>query len=215
MENRRRSVRTIVSEDSRKLKEDKWLLEVGTLWIYEIMLRFCAFWWVIDRRERYGEYGRLDKYRVIWILGWSTLLAVMWAINPGSKSLSVAFSIIAILRLTEISTTGLGTVLNRQQQTKARSLTTIAIYVFQAALIFAILDHTWASKSFVSGSAHASSALAYLFISWSSVTHIGNNVYVPGSHSAMILQTLTSTFGILLLGILLAYGLNSIPKAKD
>jgi hypothetical protein len=215
MRTERRKVRTIVSEEKGRLIKEKWLLDVGFLWIYEIMLRFCAFWWVIDRREKFGEYGKLDKDRIFWLTGWLVALTLMWATNPSNKIISIVFAILAICRLIEILTTGLGTILNRKQQSRARSVTTIAIYALQSTLIFAILEHTWAGTSFISGATHATSAFDFLFISWSSITNIGNNVYVPASTTAKLLQSLNSSFGVLLLGVLLAFGINAFPKEKD
>jgi hypothetical protein len=106
--------------------EDRWPLEVGAFWFHGLLLRLCAFWWVIDRREGEDENGSRDKIRAWWVVSSLAILMVMWAADP-SGILSKVFAIIAVLRLVEIFTSGLGTLLERRQYARVRSLITIAI----------------------------------------------------------------------------------------
>jgi hypothetical protein len=98
----------------------------------------------------------------------------------------------------------------------ASNLVTIAIYAAQLVLIFAILDHSFATTEFVSNScARASRASDYLYISWSDLTTIGNNIYTPQNSVARYLELLTTTSGLLLLTVLVAFGINTIkPREK-
>jgi hypothetical protein len=193
-----------------ELAQHRWPLEIGALWLQGFLLRLCLFWWVIDRREN-DDREPWEGARVAWVLGWLFVLIVIWAINP-SGILKEVFAGLAVLRLIELFTTGLGTVLNRQQQARARSLITIGIYGIQIALIFAILEHAWAGHAFFDGRAYATRPLDFLYISWTAMTTIGNNIYTPQGDTARVLQMLNTTSGLLLLGVLLAFGINHIPK---
>jgi hypothetical protein len=199
-----------IGPTKEELAQHRWPLEVGALWLQGFLLRLCLFWWVIDRRENDDQEPR-EGARVAWVLGWLVVLIVMWAINP-SGVLKEVFAGLAVLRLIEVFTTGLGTVLDRQQQARARSLITIGIYAIQIALIFAILEHAWAGHAFFDGRTYATRPLDLLYISWTAMTTIGNSIYTPQSDMARVLQMLTTTSGLLLLGVLLAFGINHIPK---
>jgi hypothetical protein len=176
--------------------------------VHGVLLRCCPFWWAIDRCE--GTRGR-DRARVVWVLGWLVALIVMWVINPAG-ALNDVFAVLASLRLLEVFTTGLGTVLDRHQQARARSLITIAIYALQVTFIFAIVDHSWAGSAFVTNhGTHATHKFDFLYISWTDMTTRGNT-YAPQGVAARMFQMLTTTSGLLLLGVLLAFGINRLPK---
>jgi hypothetical protein len=198
----------------QECSEDRWPLEVGAFWFHGLLLRLCAFWWIIDRREGEDENGSRDKFRALWVISWLTLLIVMWAANP-TGTLSKVFVVIAVLRLVEIFTSGLGTLLERRQYARVRSLITIAIYTLQVALIFAILEHGLAGNAFVSGHSHATSAFDFLYISWTNMTTLGNDIYTPANDTARILQMLSSASGLFLFGVLLAFGISRFPKAQN
>lgn len=200
-----------IGPTEEELDEHRWPLEVGALWLHGLLLRFCAFWWIIDRRESEDKYGTWDNARAAWVLCWLIVLIVIWITNP-SGLLGEIFSGFAVLRLVEIVTSGFGTVLDRSQQARVRSLVTIAIYALQASLIFAILEHSWASNAFVNGHTHASQAFDFLYISWTDMTTLGNNIYTPTNDIARILQMLTAASGLFLFGVLLAFGINRLPK---
>ncbi len=203
-----------IGPTEEECSEDRWPLEIGAFWFHGLLLRFCAFWWIIDRREGEDENGSRDKYRVQWVVGSLLLLTVFWLVNPPGI-LREVLAAIAAIRLVEIFTSGFGTLLERHQYARVRSLVTVAIYVLQVALIFSILEHSWAGNSFVSGHGHATSAFDFLYISWTDMTTLGNNIYIPASDAARMLQMLTSAFGLFLFGVLLAFGINRLPKAKN
>jgi Ion channel len=213
MRGRQQTLSEIVSKQ-KAVADDPWPLEIGALWIYEILLRLCGFWWIIDRRERDSTDGSWDQARVAWVLGWLVALIIMWLINP-TGILRQVFAVLVLFRLLEIFTTGLGTVLDRRQQARARSLITIGIYALQSAFIYAILEHSWASTAFVSGHTHAKTAFDFLYISWTDMTTLGNNIYTPANTIARVLQMLTATSGVLLLGVLLAFGINRISSKNQ
>jgi hypothetical protein len=203
-----------IGPTQEELNEHRWPLEVGALWLHGLLLRLCAFWWFIDRRESEDKYGTWDNARAAWVVCWLIVLIVLWAINP-SGILSEIFSVLAVLRLVEIVTSGLGTILDRRQQARVRSLVTIAIYAIQVALIFAILEHSWASNAFINGHTHASHAFDFLYISWTDMTTLGNNIYTPANDIARVLQMLTAASGLFLFGVLLAFGINRLPKSQN
>ncbi len=198
------------------------------LWV---LLLLCMFWWCIDRleplkaeNENEGEKevreelkNRLNLQRAYWVTGWLFLLGAIWLINPGPSSWRLLFAGLALMRLLEIFTSGLGTVLRQKTQVGASNLVTIAIYAAQLVLIFAILDHSFATTEFVTESgAHATRASDYLYISWSDLTTIGNNIYAPQNSVARYLELLTTTSGLLLLTVLVAFGINIVkPKETD
>jgi hypothetical protein len=171
------------------------------------MLRLCGFWWAIDKRESKPDLWDASRawYVILWVVG----LAVMLAVNPGEEFLKVAFAGLAGWRLWEVFTTALGTVLERPQQARARSLVTIAIYGLQITFVFAILDHSLAGGDFAFGNKagpHASHALDYLYLSWTDMTTLGNH-YIPLNNFARGLEMATASSGLLLLGVLVALGI--------
>ncbi len=118
-----------------------------------------------------------------------------------------------MVRLLEILVTGLGTALGQQAQARARNLITIGIYSVQLTLIFAILYHSFATSDFVatgSNSHEPHAASAYLYISWTSITSLGNESLTPTTDMARFLEISTTTAGIFLLGVLLAFGIGEI-----
>jgi len=206
---------------SETLDAIKWPLERVALCVLWMLLLFCPFWWWIDWRQARrpnSPEARWDERRANWVLGWVVVLLVLWLVNPASTDLKVFFAVLAGVRLLEVFTTGLGTALQEQQQVRARNLVTIAFYFVQLTLIFAILYHCLATTDFgpATDSTHldASRAVDYLYISWSNITSLGNSAYVPEGDTARFLEVLTTTSGILLLGVLLAFGIGEVT-GKD
>jgi hypothetical protein len=207
-----------------ELEKIEWPLERLAFRFLWLLLLFCPFWVAIDRRESklraltHADTERFNISRRCWVLGWWALLVGLWFWNPGHCGFKTLAAVLAALRLVEIFTTALGTVLEQAQQVGARNLVTIGIYVVQVMLIFAILYHSLATSSFVSdvngSTSTASRPSDYLYISWSALTTVGNSVYVPINSMARYLSVLTTTFGALLLGVLLAFGINSINEGK-
>lgn len=207
-----RPVRSI-GPTKQELAQHSWLFEIVALWAYGLLLRLCPSWWLIDRFEKEGEDGIRDNARAAWVFGWLIVLIIFWAINP-TGVLARVFAVLAVIRIIEIFTAGLGTVLDCKQQARARSLITIGVYAIQMALIFAILEHSLARGGFYNGQAYASRAFDFLYISWTNMTALGNN-YIAQTDTARLLQMLTSVSGILLLGVLIAFGINHIPKEVE
>jgi len=196
----------------------EWPLERFALCVLWILLLFCPFWWWIDWRQARrpnSQEARWDERRANWVLGWVVVLLVLWLVNPAPTTLKVFFAVLAGVRLLEVFTTGLGTALREQQQVRARNLVTIAFYFVQVTLIFAILYHCLATSDFIdSNHSAASRVVDYLYISWSNITSLGNSIYVPEGDTARFLEVLTTTSGILLLGVLLAFGIGEV-SGKD
>src|SRR6266567_3025091 len=71
-----------IGPTEEECSEDRWPLEIGAFWFHGLLLRFCAFWWIIDRREGEDENGSRDKYRVQWVVGSLLLLTVFLLVNP-------------------------------------------------------------------------------------------------------------------------------------
>lgn len=220
-----------------QIERGGWPLEKTAFRILQLVLLVCPFWWVIDSTELceldelFGRNpappmlastlraeaikAKFDLWRARWVVGSSFLLALFWLINPSDPVATTAFGIVAVVRLVEILTTGLGTTLEQEQQIRARNLVTIAAYAVQATLIFAILYHSFASGDFVLESGtHATHALDYLNVSWSNFTSLGST-YVPSSGVARFLAVSTTTTGIILLGVLLAFGIDALEKRED
>jgi hypothetical protein len=199
----------------RGVRELTWPLDQLALCVYRFLLRFCLSWWLIDRREKQmgREAGAWDLRRAGYVMFWVVVLVVMWAINPTDDLFRKAFVGIAAWRWLEVFTTGLGVVLDRGAQVRARSLITLAIYGLQITLVFAILDHSLAASSdfITSDGIRATGAFDYLYVSWTDMTTIGN-AYIPHSVAARALKMATTTSGILLLGILVAFGINEVKR---
>lgn len=118
------------------------------------------------------------------------------------------FGFLAGWRWLEIFTVGLGIVLNQSESLLGHSLVTIAFLGAQVALIFAILDHSFATAGFVSqaGTAHSATAARpfdYLYISWTNMVTLGNS-YSAMTDAARGLTMATGTSGVLLLGVFVA-----------
>jgi hypothetical protein len=222
----KRSVRPFLP-DKQTLEKVEWPLERVAIRVLWLLLLLCLFWWTIDRlepeaerpfesyaerHEKKAEKARLNLQRTYWVIGWLFLLGAIWAINPAPTSWKWLFAAIAVIRLLEIFTSALGTILQQETQIGARSLVTVAIYAAQLALIFAILDHSLAATAFVHGSAYATRASDFLYISWSDLTTIGNNLYTPQDSVARYLELMTTTSGLLLLTVLVAFGIDAVKK---
>jgi hypothetical protein len=193
-----------------------WSLERKAFRLFWVLLPFCPFWWRIDSKKKISEQT-LEERRARWVIGWLVPLVAFWLINPAPCLWKGMAAFFALYRLLEILVTGLGTALNQLDQARARSLVTIGFYAVQMTLIFAILYHTFAPTDFVEGgplaSTPASSPLDYAYISWTNITSLGN-AYQPEGNPARLLEALTTTSGIFLLGVLLAFGIDATKSNR-
>lgn len=210
----RRKLTQTIGPSQGEIAEDRWPIEVAAIWLHGASLRLCGFWWFIDRRKTESESRVWDTAQTVWVLSWLIVLIIMWAINPPGI-LKDIFAVFAVLRLIEISSTALGTMLNRLEQSKVQNLITIGIYGLQIALIFAILEHSLTGSAFVSGHTHATHAFDFLYISWTDMTTLGNNVFTPANNMARILQMLTTAYGLLLFSVMLALGMNPSRRTRS
>lgn len=211
--------------DPTLIEEKGWPLEKAAFRGLQLILLACPFWWAIDSKEirallrHQGELAKIQrKYnvrRAQWVLAWVPLLALLWALNPTFALLKWVAVLAALFRLLEISATGLGTILAQVQQIQARNVVTIGFYAIQVTFVFAILYHCLAAGAFVSGTGeHASGALDYFYTSWSNVTSLGGS-YEPETGTARFLTSMTTTFGIFLLSVLLAFGIDEVKETGD
>ncbi len=198
-----------------------WSLEAGALWLHNMLRWPCLSWIFIDRCETNARRvdpdvssERWDKCRGMYVIGWTVVLIGVWFWNPGGFLGRMIVGGVAAYRAYEIVISGLGTTLEDATQTKARNLITIAFYAVQLTLIFAIAYHSFAGGCFqpATGS-HADPHLAssdYLYISWATFTSLGQNTYEAKSATAEFLEVSTTSMGILLLAVLLAFGINEV-----
>lgn len=205
-----------------------WDLETWARTITSVLVHLCAFYYCIDRweakeretqedrREKTKPSPKWDKRRAFWVVGSLLVLLGVWCWNPSQKWAMFLVGGVAAYRLFEILVTSLGTALGEESQVRARNLVTIGIYGIQLTLIFAILYHSFAETGFVATGSHRDlTASDYLFISWSAITSLGTEAFAPVSEGARFLQVATTTAGILLLGVLLAFGINEVQKRND
>jgi hypothetical protein len=228
----KRNVRPLLPKREVLSKEVGWPLERGALRFLWLLLLLCPFWWLIDNLEpdfsrsrgkegnaaraaREAEEMKWEWLRATWVVGWVLLLISMWLINPAPAAWRWFFAALAIVRLLEIATTGLGTILGQRQQVRARNLITIVLYAVQLTFIFAILDHSFVANDFVSEpSANvATRASDYLYISWSDMVTLGSD-YAPQSGGARLLTVLTTSSSIFLFSVLLAFGIDTISQGE-
>jgi hypothetical protein len=105
---------------AEQLKPVEWPLEKGAIRILWLLLLLCPFWWLIDRREpdneteRKAQKDRLNLQRACWVVGWLALLGVIWIINPDPSAWKWFFAGLALMRLLEIFTSGLGTIVRQK-----------------------------------------------------------------------------------------------------
>jgi Ion channel len=198
--------------------EDKWVLERGARKAFDRVKKICPFWWFIDGPEETSKRSKefWDLCRAGWLFVWLVLLIGLWWWNPEGLFLKIICGGFAALRLFEVAMTGIGTTLDDENQVRARSMMTIGVYFMQLAFAFAILYHSFAATHFdrIEGATTepARDAPDYLYISWANITSLGNNSYIPTNDAARFLEVLTTTFGILLLGVLLAFGIDAVKK---
>lgn len=186
-----------------------WPLETGVYYVFSCLLHICPFWLLIDSSVIFKTDKGKERARAGWVVGWLAALLVLWLWSPLPSAVCVG---LAAIRLVEIYVTGLGTLLNQQDQARARNMVTIVAYVLQAILIFAIFGHDLARDSFVANpetlnATVAASSFDFLYISWSNLTSLGNN-YVTQSDFAHFLEVFSTTTGIFLLSVLLAFGID-------
>lgn len=215
---RKRSVRPLLPP-KESLAQIEWPLERAAFRFLWLLLLLCPFWWLIDSLEptwqqSRREKRRWDQQRAYWVLFWLVVLVAMWLVNPEPTSWKVVFAVLAGIRLLEVFTTSLGTVLKQAQQVRARNLVTFAIYAVQITLIFAILFHSLAAMDFGTRLAHPTKASDYLYMSWSDMASLGNNAYAATTRTARFLEVLTTTSSILLFGVLLAFGIDAVKEKQ-
>ncbi len=191
-------------------------LEKGAFRCFWVLLPLCLFWWWIDSQKKLSK-ETLEERRAKWVLGWLVPLAGFWFVNPAPGFWRGLAALLALYRLFEIFVTGLGTALNQSDQTRARSLVTIGFYALQMTLIWAILYHSFTPMGFVQQNHPAlvaKSPYDFAYISWTNLSSLGNNVYVPKGNFARILEASTIAAGIFLLGVLLAFGIDATKDGQ-
>lgn len=197
------------------LRELKWPLERGAFVLLWILLPFCGSWWLIDSRESdcpdQCEKEALDRHRANWVLIWLIGLIAAWLISPDSEPWKLIVGVLAGLRLLEIFTTGLGTILQTRQQIRARNVLTILTYAIQATFVFAILYHSFAATGFTNDPDRPSD---FLYISWSAMVSLGNETFISHDAAARFLEVGTTTSSIFLFGVLLAFGIDAVKKER-
>lgn len=215
--------------------DSRWALETVVLRFHNILKVLCLSWAIDCSETKAKKAGsnvsseKWDNWRGIYVLVWTVGLAGIWFWNPGDYWPQVIVGLIAAYRLYEIAVTGLGTALGDEAQLKARNLITIGFYGLQLTLIFAVIYHSFAGGCFEPAKdsladPHLASS-DYLYVSWANFTSLGQDAYTATSATAQFLETLTTTMGIMLLGVLLAFGINEVrdpanrkpaePKARD
>jgi hypothetical protein len=229
---RRKELRQFIPPE-KVFKRIEWPLERAAFVLLWTLLPLCGSWWFIDRHEeldpklreksrrncrekreaqaRGRERKEFDRRRAAWVGFWLVGLFVMWLISPTGGALQPIFGVLASLRLLEIFTTGLGTILQTDQQVRARNVVTILTYAIQVMLIFAILFHSFEAHGFA-GHPHRPSE--FLYISWSAMVSLGNNTFTPLTPTARFLEVGATTSSIFLFGVLLALGIDVVQKGK-
>jgi hypothetical protein len=205
-----------------------WYLETWALTVQKALLRLCPFYHCIDRWETKetkrkksegedtGTLRKWDLGRAFWVVGSLIVLAKLWYWNPSQRWAMILVGVVAGVRLFEILVTSLGTALGQQSQVRARNLITIAIYGVQLILIFAILYHSFDRAGFEATEPNeVLGATDYLFISWSAFTSLGTEAFTPVNEGARYLQVATTSAGILLLGVLLAFGISEVQASNE
>lgn len=214
-----------VRADGTGEAEGPWPLDTAAKTMLGVLKWLCPFWWCIDFREaRRNKKNRSQDKRVIWdgrralwVVVWLGVLIVAWCRHPESSLWKGIVGGAAALRLWEIAVTGAGTAMKDEQQVRARSMISIGIYFLTVTFAFAILYHSFAATRFknAEGAAEpAHDALDYLYISWANITSLGTDSYFPTNDTARFLEVATTTFGIFLLGVLLAFGIDAVKKQR-
>jgi hypothetical protein len=208
---------------SHPVTEPNWVLETWARGLLEVVRRPFLSYRLIDCREEAelenqraagrsaAPKRKWDKGRAFYLLGWLVVLFLAWLINPGVGWVMIVVGLLASWRLLEILVTGLGTALGQTAQVRARNLVTIGVYGLQMTLIFAIVYHSFATTGFGGGTLASSD---YLYISWAAVTSLGNDTFRATSEGARFLEVATTTAGIFLLAVLLAFGINEVKKTN-
>lgn len=213
-----------VRTDGTGEAEGTWPLDTAAKTSLGVLKWLCLFWWCIDFWEAKKNKNRpqdkkvtWDGRRALWVVVWLGVLIVAWCRHPESSLWKGIVGGAAALRLWEIAVTGAGTALKDEQQVRARSMISIGIYFLTVAFAFAILYHSFAATHFAAGEGAtepAHDASDYLYVSWANITSLGTDSYIPTNDAARFLEVATTTFGILLLGVLLAFGIDAVKKHR-
>ena len=191
----------------------------GAIRIYRAGLWLAPSWWLIDTRRSQRTEEREQNETACYVMFWFAALIVFWLISPNDDTAAQILGAVALFRLIEITLTVLGFVLDRREPKIARSLITIGILALQVALIFAIVDHSFARLDFLrpgSTVAHehpATTPFEYFYLSWTYMTTLGNQ-YTPKTEFASALQLAANTWGLLLLGIVVARAIAIVDETK-
>jgi hypothetical protein len=212
---------------SRDESSECWPLSALALWAHLLLKHLCLSYF-IDWRETkelkpesntQPATKKWDFWRSIYVLAWTGALFGLWLWLPeGGFWPQTVVGGIAAYRAYEVAVTGLGTALGDETQFKARNLVTIAFYGLQMVLIFAIIYHSFAGGCFEATSNAPDQSISpsdYLYISWANLTSLGQDSYEAKSITAEFLEVLTTTMGIMLLGVLLAFGINEVKGPTE
>lgn len=144
----------------------------------------------------------------MWVAFVTGGLLFMLVANPADHAASYIFAGLALWRWLGIFTVGLGIALIQQESVLGNSLMTIGVWAAQIAIIFAILDHSFAPTAFIlhphtHDAVVATVPFDYLYLAWTHMTTLGNP-FEPTTAGAKVLSMAASTSGVLLLAVLVA-----------
>ncbi len=195
--------------------EDRTPLEQFAVRCFDVLLRLAPSWWLTKALGKDSEdLADTRQNRVIatyYVVFVTATLVALWLISPSDEIARLAFGGITIWRLVEIFTVGLGIVLRQENSLIGYSFVTVAFWGVQVALIFAILDHSFATAAFVlpgtrGGPKVASRPFDYLYISVTQMVTLGNE-YDATTDGARALAMAAGATGVLLLAVYVASAL--------
>jgi hypothetical protein len=223
-------VRRLVSTESPASKGvDRAPLDrLGVLLFHNVLLPITPSWRLITWFEKPCEAEALQQTQptdaakqliktytsrtriigTLWVVVVTGGLIYMWMANPADATIRDVFSGLAAWRWLEIVTVGLGIALKQEESVLGNSLLTIGVWAVQLALIFAVLDHTFATNAFVlyphtRAAVAATHPLEYLYIAWTYMVTLGSS-FEPTTGGARVLSMATSTSGVMLLAVFVA-----------
>ncbi|MFI6959632.1 hypothetical protein ACIBJI_39975 [Nocardia sp. NPDC050408] len=173
--------------------------------------------WTSDEAEAEAQNRRIGQWLEIYMIITTVLLMVLlWASTvPGWRWFAAVF---AAIRLLEIYTVSAELMLGRLKVSVGGAMVSIAIYVVQSVLIFALFASMVGCQGFTNGNdiaPHPSEIPDYLYLIWNSMATLGNS-YSAVTTSARLVIAGSNVTAILIFSVLLGYVVGRLrPKGLE
>jgi hypothetical protein len=186
---------------------------VGLFVFYKVLLNISPSNWVMwamaERGVEQPDAKKIARVATIYLLFTTAVLVFFWRAQPAGGTAKVVVGALACYRLIEIFTFGLGVALQLKASRLGDSWFALALYAFSIVIVFAVLDHSFASSGYrLANGPGPSHPFDYLYIAWTQMVTLGNE-YELTTKPAQALAMAAGVSGLSVFGVLVASVLSS------